>query len=279
MPELPEVERARRIIEAIVVGRTIDKVWCDTSDDIVFAGVSGRTVARRLKGRRVVAAHRRGKQLWCELDRPPHLLLHLGMTGQILAPESGPLRLASSPKDLTHAWPPRFTKIRLWLSDGGELAMTNARRLGRIRLQDDPRREPPVAKLGFDPLYEMPSRADFSARLRKRKGLLKAVLLDQSFAAGVGNWIADEVLYQAGIDPRRRGTSLSDAEAGRLHAKLAAVIRRACEVDADKERLPKSWLFHHRWGKVADAKTSRGEAIEHLTIAGRTTAWVPSRQK
>ncbi|MBL4684419.1 MAG: hypothetical protein JKY37_07500 [Nannocystaceae bacterium] len=279
MPELPEVERARRIIETVVLGRTIDKVWCDTTDDIVFAGVSGRTVARTLKGRQVLAIKRRGKQLWFELDERPWPLFHLGMTGQFVTPQAGPLRLVSSAKDLKHAWPPRFLKIRLWLSDGGELAMTNARRLGRIRLQEDPESEAPISKLGFDPLYNMPTRADFSAKLMRRKGVLKAVLLDQGFAAGVGNWIADEVLYQAGVDPRRRGTSLSDAEAGRIHAKLRAVIRRACEVDADKDRLPRSWLFHDRWGKAENATTSRGDPIEHVSIAGRTTAWVPSRQK
>ena len=162
---------------------------------------------------------------------------------------------------------------------GGRIAMTNARRLGRIRLQDDHERGKLIAKLGFDPLYEMPSKRAFVPMLQKRKGVLKAVLLDQGFAAAVGNWIADEILYQAGIDPQRPASSLDDAEAGRIHAKLRDVIKKACDVDADKDRLPKSWLFHHRWGKDADATTSRGEKIEHLTIAGRTTAWVPSRQR
>lgn len=279
MPELPEVERARRILERAAVGRTIAHVWCDTNDEIVFAETTGRTVARALKGRTVVAVRRRGKQLWCELDARPWPLFHLGMTGQFLTPQQGPLRLASSPKALHHVWPPRFVKIRLSLSDGGEIAMTNARRLGRIRLQHDPEQQAPIAKLGFDPLYEMPPRAAFSERLRRRKGVLKAVLLDQSFAAGVGNWIADEVLFQARVDPRRRGVSLSAAEAGRVHAKLRHVIEAACAVDADKDRLPKSWLFHRRWGKDARARTQRGDRIEHLTIAGRTTAWVPSLQK
>ena len=279
MPELPEVERARRLIEAVVLGRTIASVWCDAKDDIVFAGTTGRTVARKLKGRTVTAVRRRGKQLWWELDEPPCVLFHLGMTGQFVSPDFGPLRLASSPKDLRHEWPPRFMKIRVELDDGGRLAMTNARRLGRIRLQDDPEREAPIAKLGFDPLYDMPPKRVFVPMLQKRKGVLKAVLLDQGFAAGVGNWIADEVLYQARIDPQRRASSLDDAEAGRIHAKLRDVIKKACDVDADKERLPRTWLFHHRWGKDENAKTSRGEPIEHLTIAGRTTAWVPSRQK
>ncbi|CAI8034338.1 Formamidopyrimidine-DNA glycosylase [Geodia barretti] len=106
--------------------------------------------------------------------------------------------------------------------DGGELAMTDGRRLGRILLRDDPEREPPVAKLGFDPLLAMPPPKRFSELIRARGANVKSLLLDQSFAAGVGNWIADEVLYQAGIDPRRHAASLTDAEACRLRARLAA---------------------------------------------------------
>ena len=109
--------------------------------------------------------------------------------------------------------------------------------------------------------------------------MLKGLLLDQGFAAGVGNWIADEVLYQAGLDPRRRAGELSDAERARLRLKLRHVVRTAVRADARKDRFPKSWLFHHRWGKNRDARTSRGELIEFLEIGGRTTAWVPSRQR
>ena len=90
--------------------------------------------------------------------------------------------------------------------------MTNARRLGRIRLRHDPLNEPPLNQLGFDPLLDLPSPLVFSALLRGRHTVVN-LLLDQRFAAGVGNWIADEVLYQTGIAPQRRASSLSDAEA------------------------------------------------------------------
>ncbi|MCA9649204.1 MAG: hypothetical protein H6712_13970 [Myxococcales bacterium] len=279
MPELPEVERARRLVEQVAVGRVIERVRC-ADDEIVFQGVTPRTVARSLTGRTVVASRRRGKQMWWELDQRPWPLFHFGMTGQFVTPAAGPLRLAAhGRKALDRSWPPRFWKIHLWLDDGGELAMTNSRRLGRIRLQQDPEHEEPLCRLGFDPLDEMPPVGEFVDALRRRKGVLKAVLLDQGFAAGVGNWIADEVLYQARIDPRRRGTELSEAEAKRIHAKLRAIVVKACEVDADKQRFPKSWLFHHRWGKDAEARTAKGEAIEHLELGGRTTAWVPAVQK
>jgi formamidopyrimidine-DNA glycosylase len=106
---------------------------------------------------------------------------------------------------------------------------------------------------------------------------LKAVLLDQSLFAGVGNWIADEALYQAGIAPHRPAASLSAAEVARLRARLHAVVRHAVKVGADSERFPRTWLFHRRW----DVRQPPGapEVIRRETIAGRTAAWVPARQK
>ena len=157
--------------------------------------------------------------------------------------------------------------------------MTDARRLGRALLRDDPEHQPPIARLGFDPLLAMPAPTRFSQMLRARRGVVKSLLLDQSFAAGVGNWIADEVLYQARIDPRRRASSLTDEEARRLRARLAAVVKRAVAANADSSRYPRAWLFHRRWGRRDDARTIRGERIEHVTIGGRTAAWVPAAQR
>lgn len=279
MPELPEVEHARRVLERVAVGRRVEVARC-ADDPIVFEGRSPREFSRAVRGRTVAAARRRGKHAWLELDGAgPAVLIHLGMTGQVRTPDDDPLRLESSPREVDRDWPPRFWKLLLRLDDGGEVAVTNARRLGRIRLRDDPESEPPISRLGFDPLLDMPTPGRFRERLRARRGALKAVLLDQAFVAGVGNWIADEVLYQAGVDPRRTPASLDDAEIRRVHAKLRAVVRRACEADADKARFPRTWLFHARWGRVAGAVTPRGEPIEHLEVAGRTTAFVPSVQR
>ena len=278
MPELPEVERGRRLAEAVTVGRRIERVWCD-DDPIVFDKVEPDRWRHALEGRRVAAARRWGKQLWLVLDAPPHPLFHFGMSGGFKTPASTPLQLKSGPREDTSVWPPRFLKIRLHLDDGGELAMTDGRRLGRILLRADPEHEPPIAKLGFDPLLAMPSPKRFRELLRSRSGILKSLLLDQSFAAGVGNWIADEVLFQAGIDPRRRASSLTDAEARRLRARLGANVKRAVDDNADNARYPRAWLFHRRWGRQDDARTTRDERIEHVTIGGRTTAWVPARQR
>jgi len=277
MPELPEVERGRRIAESVAVGRTVSEVWCDR-DEIVFDGTTPGAVRRALLGREVLAARRRGKQIWFELDARPWPLFHFGMTGSFRTKGETPLRLASSPKGGEDGWPPRFAKIRIILDDGGELVMTNKRRLGRIRLRDDPESEPPVSRLGFDPLLDLPTAPRLAEALAGRKVTLKGLLLDQSFSAGVGNWIADEVLYQAKLDPRRPASSLDGDEVKRLRAKLRHVITVAVKEDAVKDHFPESWLFHRRWGKQKGARTAKGEAIEHITVAGRTTAWVPSVQ-
>ncbi|MAE67413.1 MAG: hypothetical protein CMJ18_24395 [Phycisphaeraceae bacterium] len=277
MPELPEVERGRRIAEQAAHGRVISRIRL-ARDPIVFDGVGAARFRKALLGRTVLEVGRRGKQIWFELDRTPWPLFHFGMTGAFRLPGDHPLELASSPKHVDASWPPRFTKIHLHFDDGGELVMTNARRLGRILLREDPMREAPIADLGFDPLLDLPASGKIAQLLVRRKGRIKAVLLDQSFAAGVGNWIADEVLYQAGIDPRRRAHTLSAEEVQRMRRKLKQVIDTAVRVNADKKKFPAGWLFHRRWGKEKGAATASGEKIRHITVGGRTTAWVPARQ-
>ena len=265
MPELPEVERARRQAERALVGRRIESVAV-VDDPLVFTGIAPRRFAAALRGRRVLAVNRKGKHLWMALDEPPFPLFHFGMTGSFELYERADER-------------PRFWKVELRMEDGRRLAMPDARRFGRIRLQRDPERESPLCDLGQDPLQAPPTIAEVREVLRRRHAPIKAVLLDQSVFAGVGNWIADEVLYQAGLRPDRSAASLGPPEVARLRSRLLQVLRRAVAVDADSDRFPKTWLFHERWGRNANARTSRGERIVHATIGGRTTAWVPKRQR
>src|SRR6266536_4114539 len=207
MPELPEVEAARVLARRVALGRRITRVGC-AGDPIVFEAGRPAQVRRALLGRRVRGVGRHGKHLWLELDRRPWPCFHFGMAGGFHAPRARAVRLVSAGKRETgDAWPPPFAKLRLTFDDGGELVMTDARRLGRIRLRADPRAEPPVSELGFDALLGLPAPPRFADLLAGRSAPIKALLLDQSFAAGVGNWIADEVLYQARIAPRRPGRS------------------------------------------------------------------------
>jgi formamidopyrimidine-DNA glycosylase len=280
MPELPEVEAARRLLTRTAVGRRIVAVQC-ARDPIVFLGVSPARVRRALLGRRVLAARRHGKHLWLELDRRPWPCFHFGMAGGIEVRGRRRARLVSegrrSPEGI---WPPRFCRLHLMLDDGGEVVFRDARRLGRVRLRHDPRAEPPISLLGFDALRELPSLRELVALFAERAAPVKAMLLDQSFSAGVGNWIADEVLYQAGIDPRRRANTLTAAEIARLRARLRSVLTTAVRLGADGDRFPPKWLFHTRWSKrQRNPLTVRGQRIRYLTVGGRTTAWVAEVQR
>jgi formamidopyrimidine-DNA glycosylase len=265
VPELPDVEAARVILERALRGRRIAAVVA-LDDPIVYAGVAPRRFAAALRGRRVLRAGRKGKHLWLELDRRPWPAFHFGMTGEF--------RVYALERDR-----PRFWKMEMRLDDGKRVAFADARRFGRIRLQQHPEGEAPISALGYDVLAGLPPADELARVLARRKAPIKAVLLDQGLFAGVGNWVADEVLFQARISPHRPASSLLPAEVRALRARLISIIGRAVAVGADSDRFPRGWLFHRRWGRDAQAVTARAERIRHETIGGRTAAWVPSRQR
>jgi formamidopyrimidine-DNA glycosylase len=264
MPELPEAEAARRLARRALAGRKLVEVIA-REDRVVFGGLSPRRLVAALRGRRVRGVGRKGKHFWLELDRRPWPAFHFGMSGWLERYREASAR-------------PAHWRLELRTDDGWRLAFADVRRFGRIRLLHDPPAEPPISELGFDPLLGLPSARELHTLLARRAAPIKAVLLDQSVFAGVGNWIADEVLYQAALRPHRPASSLTPAEVGRLRSRLRSIVTRAVAVGADSDRFPRHWLFHVRWGR-ADALTPRGEPIVRETIRGRTAAWVPSRQR
>lgn len=264
MPELPEVETARRSAERALGGKRMERVEA-AEDLLIFDRAPPAAVAEALIGRTVNGSGRKGKYFWLLLDRPPHPVFHFGMSGRLFTYQDG------EP-------PPRYCKLEIVVSDGTAAAFADVRRLGRIRLAGDPEREPPISLLGFDPLTSLPSTRELQHRLESRRGRLKAVLLDQSFSAGVGNWLADEVLYQARLSPLRPANQLSPDEARRLRAALKSVVERSVALDADAARFPRHWIFHHRWDRRIGT-TPRGEPLVRQRIGGRTTAWAPDRQR
>eukprot|EP00933_Yihiella_yeosuensis_P043090 TRINITY_DN37823_c0_g1_i1.p1 TRINITY_DN37823_c0_g1~~TRINITY_DN37823_c0_g1_i1.p1 ORF type:complete len:329 (+),score=68.53 TRINITY_DN37823_c0_g1_i1:113-1099(+) len=283
MPELPEAEFARRLAEKHLAGKRISAVRF-VDDRIVFEGVLAASFAKALKGRKVVACRRWGKQLWFDLDCSPHPTFHLGMTGTFQIKGQSAIQYVRAKNDSEGVWPPRFWKVELQMADGTCFAFTNARRFGRIRLLKDPANEPPVCDMGFDPLINMAPLQDFSRQLCKRTADIKAVLLDQGFAAGVGNWVADEVLYQAAIHPQEKACNLKPSAITSLHKSLANVVQTACKTNANSGKFPKTWLFHYRWVKMSpggatSAKDGRGRPLKFVTSGGRTTAYVPSLQR
>ncbi|KAA0169295.1 hypothetical protein FNF28_02249 [Cafeteria roenbergensis] len=253
MPELAELETARRLVEEHCAGKRITEVTTTVQrasdelngrpDPIVYV-CDPVEFEKALVGRVLERACRKGKQMWWQLGGPgKHPGLHFGMTGGIaVRGVSGP-RYKRYGVDATE-WPPRFTRLEVGFGDGTRLAFVNSRRIGRIRLLDDPEHEPPVSLLGFDPFTSPPNAATFRGLLQARRGPIKAVLLDQSFSAGVGNWIADEVCYQARVHPARPVATMSDDVIERVRAALTDIVKTACEARADHSLFPKDWLFH-----------------------------------
>jgi len=293
MPELPEIETTRARLHKTLKGQKITKVFVDEEDFICYDEAEPKEVAKRLRGATVTGTGRKGKYFWLELDRKPWLLLHMGMTGNV------EIRRSRKGKwDTEWGWggpelwkarkyvpaqeagkPPRFCRLLLTLESGVEVAITDPRRFGRIRLCDDPKLTPSIGRLGYDPLQDFPSAKVLGEILGRRRVAIKAALLDQTVFAGVGNWIADEVLYQAAINPHRLACELSSKEVAQLRKKLLSIIEKSVGLDADYDHYPKSWLFHYRWGKEKNASDYRGRSILHETIGGRTTAWVPDVQE
>lgn len=294
MPELPEVEKARSELDAFARGRRILEVLTHESgggprdgmeDDIVLN--SPTSVRSALQGRRVTGTGRVGKVQWLVLEPsggslPGVVSVHFGMTG-MLSFRAGGAAAGSSQKMQRYAvdassWPPRFTKLELVLEGGGRVAFTDPRRLGRVVPHASAAAA--VAGLGPDAHDALPEPVALGALLAGRSGPVKAALLDQALVAGIGNYIADEVLYRAKIHPESSAAAVAALPARllALHGAIKHVVGHAVAVGADAERFPPEWLFHRRWGKKDGGETVDGRKIVFVTVGGRTSAVVPSIQ-
>eukprot|EP00892_Ulva_mutabilis_P006956 jgi/Ulvmu1/4632/UM002_0363.1 len=177
-----------------------------------------------------------------------------------------------------NSWPPRFVKLELTMDDGAQIAFTDARRFARVKLLENPEAQAPVSNLGPDSYTELPPVPEFVAMLAKQQKRVKALLIDQTFLSGIGNWVADEILYQANIYPEARANTVTDSQAVLLHTAIEHVLTVAVKAGARSDEFPPSWLFHYRWtGKVATTH-SNGHAVQFLKVGGRTTAYVPALQ-
>jgi formamidopyrimidine-DNA glycosylase len=281
MPELPEVETVCRLIRHALQGKKITRVEV-AADSIVFGKETPKSIEKALLGRAVESVGRRGKLFWLSLSgEGPTMFGHLGMSGWVREVGLEGTRLhghGKAPFD-DEQGRPRFLKLALATRTGSGIVFTDPRRLGRVWLGDQPEREPRVKRLGRDAFDDLPSSSELTTLLARRKIPIKAVLLDQGALAGIGNWVADEVLYQSRIAPKRIAASLTAAEVAALRRAIVSVLGRAVKVGADHGRFPKSWLFEHRWGGSRGAERIAGQPIVREEVGGRTTAWVPTRQK
>lgn len=277
-----------------LVGKTIGKVLAP-DDNNVFgkAGTSGSAFAKALAGKTVTEVGSQGKYFWVALSSPPHAVMHLGMTGwvEIRGVQTGYTRKLERTKgDDKEQWPPKFWKFQLE-TDGDpkvEVAFTDARRFGRIRLVDCPgediRKHSPLVENGPDPVVDKDIfTEDFlRQKMKSRHVPIKALLLDQSTVSGIGNWVGDEIMFQAKLHPEQYCDDFGDADIATLYKAIRYVCETAVEKLGDSDQFPEDWLFKHRWGKgKKDSPTTlpNGDKITHITVGGRTSCVVTSVQK
>ncbi|HKY64966.1 MAG TPA: DNA-formamidopyrimidine glycosylase family protein [Acidimicrobiales bacterium] len=281
MPELLEVETYRRQAEA-VVGRTI--VAADAPDAWFVKGTVPEEVVATVTGRTVRAARRRGKLLVLDLDGPRpgpaegadvaeeaeeaaggevvHLGLRFGMTGRLLVDGAAAIdRLEySSGRD-----EPAWDRFALRFEDGSELRLRDPRRLGGVSL------DPDEDALGVDALDVTAD--DLRAALGTSTAPLKARLLDQSRVAGIGNLLADEILWRVGLDPARPAGGLDDGEVAGLTATIADVLR-------DLGARGGSHTGDLRAAAALDGLCPRdGAPLHRRQVGGRTTWSCPRHQR
>ncbi len=274
MPELPEVETVRRGLAAKMSGRRILHAELRRPD---LRRPFPPTLAMLLDGALIGKLARRGKYILIELDDDGVLLLHLGMSGRIIAGGAG----SNAPHD----------HFVLTLDDGTVIRFNDARRFGTVDYikRGEEHRHPLLAGLGPEPLEPGFDGDYLAARLAVKMTPIKAALLDQRVVAGLGNIYVCEALYRAGLSPRRLAATVVGGRARRLAAAIRAVLTEAIEaggsslrdyVQADGEL----GYFQHRWavyGHESDPcpGCDCGSAVRRIVQAGRSTFYCPKRQR
>lgn len=265
VPELPEVESARAVIERAALGREIAEV--DDTDGYECRPHPPGEIRAALRGRRLVAANRRGKSMWCETSGAgPVLGIHLGMSGKIVIADPDGREI-----DGGDYWERgralgdyRWSRFALTFADGGRLLLVDPRRLGRVRL------DPPVERLGPDARDATP--AQFRAAIARGTAPIKARLLDQEMIAGIGNLLADEILWQARVHPARPVRDLTRAEVDRLQRATRRTIDRAVR-GGGVHTLP---VVPFR--KLEATCPRCGAPMQRGVVGGRTTWWCSREQ-
>jgi formamidopyrimidine-DNA glycosylase len=270
MPELPEVETARRLIADLGLGRRIADV--DDADTFVCRPHSPGELRAALTGRTLTAAHRRGKAMWCDTsggdgpDDGPTLGIHLGMSGRIVVVAADGWVAEGGDPPGRDAQPRKavWDRFTLEFADGGRLSLFDKRRLGRIQLNPD------IDALGPD--AGAVTQADFRALITAGTIAVKARLLDQSRLAGVGNLLADEVLWQAKVPPATSVSRLQRKDADRLYRALRSVLASAAARGGA-----------HTGDVIAARRPGGtcprcGHEMVHGTVGGRSTWWCSREQ-
>ncbi len=270
MPELPEVETVVRGLRQPLADRTILAVTYDypgglnTPDGAIFAA--------RIAGQRVRGVDRRGKYILIRLD-PDTLIIHLKMTGRLYVVPDGRQDDAD-----------RWVHFNFQLDNAHQLRFSDARKFGRVYLVPDAAEI--TGALGPEPLEEAFTLEAFRERLASRSGILKPLLLNQAFVAGIGNIYADEALFESRLHPLRHADDLADDEIARLHGAIRTVLERGLA----REGASINWYRKpdgtkgemqnvlNVYGRTGETCLRCGGPISRIVVGGRSTHFCPACQ-
>ena len=265
MPELPDVELFRRYLDRTCNGRIVRRVAIN--DPRILAGAASKGFATGLEGARIVASRRHGKHLLVGLAPAGWITMHFALTGALKHWEGA------------EAEPP-YTRIRFDFADGHHLAYVDVRRLGAVGLVEDADSFIAAERLGPDALDPRFDLAAFERAVSARKRDIKAVLMDQTVIAGIGNIYSDEILFQAGIHPKVRTDRLDPDARKRLFREVKRVLETAVErgsgAELSPDALPPSFLLPQR--KKGGHCPRCGGDIGTTKFTGRTAYYCPHCQ-
>lgn len=291
MPEIAEVARIVHFVRKHLVGKTVGKVQASHDDNVYGkVGTSAAEFEKAMMGKKIVGAGQQGKYFWMEMSSPPHPLMHFGMAGWLKIKSEQTYYYKTGDKAEDKEWPPKYWKFILETKEEPKVdaAFVDFRRFARIRLIDcdasQIRKISPLSDNGPDPVVDkdLVTVEWLMEKCRAKKMPIKALLLDQANISGIGNWVGDEIMYNAKIHPEQYSNTLSDDQLRQLHTSIHYICQTSCDLLADSDQFPGDWLFKHRWGKGKkdSSKTlPNGEKIVFLTVGGRTSAVIPSVQK
>jgi formamidopyrimidine-DNA glycosylase len=264
MPELAEVEWFRKQWN-VGIGEEIVDLSLHARNR-VFRGENVRELQQRLIGEKLVSSHASGKRMLFKFSGDNWLGIHLGMTGKI--------RVAPA-----NYRPAKHDHLVLFQRERA-LVFTDSRQFGRVRFHhgsDEPDWQKSPAPKIISPEFDQKFMDQFLER--HRKAPIKAALLMQNGFPGIGNWMADEILWRAKVLPSKRIRRLTAQDRDQLFRATKFVVRRSLEtLGKDFSDPPKNWLIHQKWKRDGVCSIHR-TPLRHATVAGRTTAWCPKCQR
>ena len=251
MPELPEVEMYRLYLEASALDQEVADV------EVHHPKVTGgeEENLKTLIGDRFVGTRRWGKNLFIETAKSNLLFMHFGMTGN--------LEYYNASMEA-----PKYSRVVFHFKNGFDLAYVSKRMFGRLGLVDNIEGYIQDKSIGADALEI--SEEEFMSKISRKKKNIKGALLDQNVSAGIGNWIADEILYQAKIQPTSHMSHLNKQHLSTIYEKMREIMQVAISVEAVREELPPHYITHY--GRKSTVVCPRCKLdIEKTEVGGRGT--------